>query len=168
VDQPQHLLKIIEALNAGRVRYVIIGGIAMRLHGSSHVTDDVDICYGRDLENLQALADALAPYHPALRGAPAGLPFTLDARSLKASLNFTLTTDIGALDILGEPAGIPSFDGLWERSVTMDIHGLLVHVASLDDLIAMKRAAGRIKDQGHTLELEALRKLLQENPDANG
>jgi hypothetical protein len=168
VDQPQQLLKIIEALNTCQVRYVIIGGIAMRLHGSAHITDDVDVCYGRDASNLQALADALAPYHPTLRGAPADLPFFLDARSLKAGLNFTLATDIGALDILGEPAGLTSFERLWERSVPMEVHGLNVRVASLDDLIEMKRAAGRPKDQSHLLELEALLKLTQENENANG
>lgn len=139
----------------------MIGGVAVRLDGSSHTTDDIDICYGRVAANLQALADALAPYHPSLRGAPAGLPFVLDARSLKASLNFRLQTDIGALDILGEPVGIFSFDALWERSVAMDVRGIPIHVASIGDLIAMKQAAGRAKDQGHLLELQALRKLTQ-------
>lgn len=168
MDQPQQLLKIIETLNSGQVRYVIIGGVAMRLHGSAHITDDVDVCYGRDAANLQALADALAPYHPSLRGAPAGLPFVLDVRSLKASLSFTLETDIGALDILGEPSGVSSFDGLWERAVIMEVHGLPVHVASIGDLISMKQAAGRIKDQGHILELKALLKLTREENNANG
>ncbi|MDQ2686895.1 MAG: hypothetical protein M3Y28_03405 [Armatimonadota bacterium] len=167
MEQSQQFLAILEALNAGAVRYVVIGGVAMRLHGSAHITDDVDICYGRDAANLQALAAALAPYHPSLRGAPPGLPFVLDARTLKASLNFPLATDVGAVDILGEAAGITSFDGLWERSVVMDVHNQSLQVASLDDLIAMKRAAGRVKDQNHLLELEALRALVRDEGQQN-
>jgi predicted nucleotidyltransferase len=71
-------------------------------------------------------------------------------------------TDLGPLDLLGKAAGVTSFDGLWQRSIIMNVYGVTVHVASLDDLIAMKRAAGRPKDQNHILELEALRKLTQE------
>ena len=107
-------------------------------------------------QRLDKLQDAINFFHG------------VNPRSLKSSLNFTLVTDIGALDILGEPSGVISFDELWERSANMEVHGLPVHVASLDDLIAMKRAAGRIKDQGHLLELEALRKLIQGTSTTTG
>ena len=73
-----------------------------------------------------------------------------------------LKTDLGPIDILPLPAGIDSFEGLWERSVAFDLGGFTVRVASLDDLIAMKQAAGRVKDQLHLLELQALKRLLAE------
>ena len=161
MNEAKEFREVISALVAQNVRFVIIGGVAMRLQGGMHITDDIDVCYARDNENFITLAKALAPYHARLRGVPEDLPFILDARTLKSGLNFTLRTDLGDLDILGEAAGVDTFEGLWERASIMDIHGMTVRVASLDDLIAMKRAANRPKDQRHLLELEALRKLLQ-------
>ena len=159
-ETPLDFARVLAALNAGNVRYLLIGGLAMVSHGSAHVTQDVDIFYARDLQNRQALVQALADYHPRLRGVPEGLPFFWDSRTLKDSVNLTLDTDLGAVDLLGEVAGV-DFEAAWERSVVLEIYGLAVHVAALDDLIAMKRAANRQKDQVHLLELEALRRLTQ-------
>ena len=152
-------VSVLVALNAARVRFVLIGGLAMVAHGSAHITEDIDICYARDRENLVALVAALTPSNPHLRGAPEGLPFLFDTRTLANAFNLTLATDIGSVDLLGEVPGVGSFDTLWGRSVTLEMGGVLVRVASVDDLIAMKEAAGRLKDQSHVLELRALRKL---------
>lgn len=152
--------RIIGALNDSGLRFVIIGGIAMRLQGSAHITDDIDFAFARDPASLETLVKVLAPYHPRLRGVPAGLPFFWDVRTLQTSINLTLETDAGSVDLLGEPAGIVSFDDLWQRAALIDWQGVPVRVASVDDLIAMKRAANRPKDQNHLLELEALRKLV--------
>lgn len=84
-----------------------------------------------------------------------------DAKTFKNVLNLTLTTDVGDIDLLAEPAGVDSFEGLWERANVMEIFGLQVRVASIEDLIAMKRAAGRPKDQQHLLELLDLRQFLR-------
>jgi hypothetical protein len=102
---------------------------------------------------------SLSPYHVRLRGVPENLPFIFDVRSLAAGLNFTLTSDIGAIDILGEAAGAPLFEELWQRATEMEVGEITLRVASIDDLIAMKRAANRPKDQRHIMELEALRRL---------
>ncbi len=134
----------------------------MRLHGSAHLTDDLDMCYARDHRNLEAIAAAFSPYDPRLRGAPRELPFLWDARTLRNGQNFTLETSIGDVDMLGEAAGTDSFDGLWDRSVVLEVHGVNVRVASIDDLISMKRAANRPKDQNHVMELLALKKLIEE------
>ena len=151
--------RVIEALTTAGVRFVIIGGIAMRLQGAAHMTDDIDFAFTRDPQSLASLVKALAPYHPRLRGVPPGLPFFWDVRTLQTSINLTLETDIGNVDLLGEPAGITSFDDLWQEATLMDRQGIPVRVASVEALIAMKRAAGRPKDQGHLLELERLREL---------
>jgi hypothetical protein len=150
---------VLAALHARQVRFVLIGGLALIAYGSESFTRDLDLCYARDAGNLTALAGALAPLHPRLRGAPEGLPFVLDVRTLRSGANFTLVTDAGAVDLLGDAAGVGSFDRLWERSKEVELFGVPVRVASIDDLIAMKRAAGRPKDQPHLLELERLRSL---------
>ncbi len=152
---------ILATLEAAQVRFVLIGGLAMVAHGSAHITVDIDICYARDQENLAALVAALKPSNPHLRGAPEGLPFFFDTRMFANTLNLTLATEAGAVDLLGEVPGVISFDALWERSVVIELEGIAVHVASLDDLIAMKEAAGRPKDQLHALELKALRAVIQ-------
>ena len=149
----------IAALQASGLRFVIIGGIAMRLQGAAHMTDDIDFAFARDTENLEALVSALAHYHPRLRGVPPDLPFFWDVRALKTSINMTLETDLGNIDLLGEPAGITSFEALWKDATVLAVQGLQVRVASVNALIAMKRAAGRPKDQAHLMELERLREL---------
>jgi predicted nucleotidyltransferase len=156
--------EIIQLITERNIHFVIIGGIAMRLHGSAHITQDVDFSYARDKENLQALSKALREKNARLRGVPEDLPFVLDEYTFRNTQNLTLITDLGEIDLLAVPDGIDSFEGLLERSVAMDLgEGLIVQVASIDDLIAMKRAANRPKDQSHLYELLALKKLLAED-----
>jgi predicted nucleotidyltransferase len=156
---------VLAALKEQNARFVLVGGLAMVAHGSAHVTTDIDVCYARDPETLGAVVEALRPLHPRLRGAPEEIPFLWDPRTLRLGQNFTLVTDAADVDLLGDAAGVSSFEALWENSIQMDLHGMAVRVASLDDLIAMKRAAGRAKDRQHLLELERLR-VLQKEPDS--
>jgi hypothetical protein len=129
----------------------------MVAHGSAHVTKDIDLGYARDTANLAAIVRALQRAHPRLRvGADGELPFIWDERTLKAGLNFTLRTDYGDIDLLGETPGVGSFQELWDRAVEITVGGCRIRVASLDDLIAMKRAAGRPQDLHHLNELQAL------------
>ena len=159
--KPIEIAPFVKLLDENSVRYVVIGGIAMMLHGSAHVTQDVDFAVARDSKNLSSLAVALAPLHPKLRGISEDVPFMLDERMLKNTANLTIDTDWGALDILGDVSGVKSFDELWQNSVTLELEGVQVRVASLEDLIRMKRAANRLKDQNHLLELESLLRLKQ-------
>jgi hypothetical protein len=103
------LERLLLALTEAGVEFVVIGGVAMVLRGSSRVTMDLDVCYARDRENLRRLASALAPFRPRLRGAPAELPFLCDERTLASGLNFTLATDLGDVDIMGEVPGVGGF-----------------------------------------------------------
>jgi hypothetical protein len=152
-------LEILRLLDSHRVRYVVIGGIAAAAHGSPSVTVDLDICYARDRENLTRLAEALKAMNSRLRGAPEDVPFLLDAKTLEMGDHFTFATDYGNFDCLGTPAGIGGFEALASGADLMDFDGLLVPIASLDDLIQMKRASGRPKDR---VELEILGALRQE------
>jgi hypothetical protein len=135
------------------VEFVLIGGLAMVAHGSSAVTKDLDLCYSRTPANMIALADALAPIHPYHRGVPPGLPFRFDVPTMQAGLNFTLITDDGDVDLLGEVSGVGTYQEALVQSEERDLYGLTVRILSLDGLIAAKKAAGRAKDQTHLLEL---------------
>lgn len=155
---------LLKHLSDHRIEFVVVGGLAMIAQGSAYITRDLDICYQRGSGNLSALATALAPLHPYLRGAPPGLPFRLDAPTLQSGLNFTLTTDLGDLDLLGEVAGVGAYEQVFASSIERDMAGIKVRVLSLDGLIAAKKAAGRPKDRNHLLELEELKKLRDATP----
>lgn len=139
--------------------YVVIGGIAATLQGSTTITRDFDICYSRERANLERLADALRELEARLRGVEDDVPFRLDAASLRNGLNFTFKTKHGDFDCLGDPGGGFDYQLLLRNADEMDIGGLRVMVASLDDLIRMKRAAGRIKDRIEVENLSALREV---------
>ena len=149
---------LIGALTGAKADFVIVGAVALVLHGSPRVTRDLDICYGRDAANLKALARALAPFHPTLRGAPPDLPFALDARTLQAGLNFTLSSSAGDIDLLGEISGLGGFAVVRRLSVPMTVYGREVPVLGLEGLERAKRAAGRLKDLADLAEILELRR----------
>jgi predicted nucleotidyltransferase len=154
---------LLQQLTNHRADYVVIGGLAMIAHGSAYITKDLDICYSRTAQNLGAIAEAFASLHAYMRGAPPGPPFRFDVATIQAGLNFTLTTDLGDIDLLGEVAGIGYYEQVLAQSEERTVLGLPVRVLTLDGLIAAKKAAGRVKDRSHLLELEELKKL-RDNP----
>jgi hypothetical protein len=129
------------------VDFVVVGGIAGYAHGSNYPTYDLDIAYARDHPNIIRLVDALEEIGVRLRGAPADLPFQLDPRTIENGANFTFVTPFGDFDVLGDVGGIRSYDDLKASAAIKTIFGLDVAVASIDHLIAMKRAAARTKDK---------------------
>jgi hypothetical protein len=157
-------LDALEALVKHRVRFVVIGGIAANLRGSTTITNDLDICCSREPENLERLAGALREVHARLRGIPSDVPFRLDAKTLEMGDSFTFVTDIGSIDVLGHPSGIPGgYEELERAADDMRIAaGVTVKVASIDDIIQMKRAAGRPKDLIEVEVLGALRDEIDE------
>jgi hypothetical protein len=148
---------LLAALTDAGVRFIIVGGAAATAHGSSRLTQDIDVVYERSPENIRRLAAALAPLNPYLRGAPPGLPFVLDEKTIRNGLNFTLTTSRGDLDVLGEIAGGGGFEQLLPHTVMLSLFGHDCLCLGLDKLIDVKRAAGRPKDLEAIAELEVIR-----------
>lgn len=155
---------LLRVLSVHDVRFVLIGGLAARAWGTPVITQDVDICYARDRQNLERLAAALGELGATLRGAPPDLPFRLDAATLRAGDHFTFQTLLGPLDCLGAPSGASGFEALAHTSGEIDVNGVSVKVASIDELIRMKRAAGRPKDLRALEELGAVRDELEARP----
>ena len=145
--RPPQLRPLLTILNRHGVDFVVIGGIAGAAHGSALATFDLDIVYARDEANLVRLAVALREIGVTLRGAPDDLPFQVDDRTLANGPNFTFETDLGSFDILGHADGMRDYESLRAESASQEIAGSTVRVASISDLIAMKRAANRPKDR---------------------
>src|SRR2546430_13468484 len=135
--------KLLPALVRAKVEFILIGGVAAIFYGSSRLTYGVDVAYARTTANYKRLAEALQSYAPYLRGAPPGLPFTLDAATLRNGLNFTLTTELGDLDLLGEVVGGGGYRDLLSHTVEVEAFGVKFKCVDLPTLIKLKRAAGR-------------------------
>ncbi len=147
---------IVGALADAAVEVIVIGGVAAQAHGSARITQDTDFLYRRTSDNIDRLAAALSPHRPYLRGAPSGLPFRFDPGTIKRGLNFTLTTALGDIDLLGEVVGIGDYESVLSHTLPLSVFGRELLVVDLPTLIRSKRAAGRPKDLEAIAELEAL------------
>jgi predicted nucleotidyltransferase len=160
--------EILPLLNRHRVPFILIGGGAAVVHGLARATFDVDVVYSRERESIRNLVAALQPYEPYLRGVPPGLPFRWDEQTVQAGLNFTLTTSLGDLDLLGEVTGGGTYSDLLPYTEQMSAFGIRLVVVTLERLIQLKRAAGRPKDIETMAQLQALleeRRRQQSGPD---
>jgi len=148
---------LLRLLTENEVEFIIVGGAAATAHGSARLTFDLDIVYRRSTENISRLVDALKPIKPYLRGAPPGLPFDWSVPTIQKGLNFTLVTSLGSLDLLGEIVGGGGFEPLRSETIEVEIAGVRCLCLNLERLIAVKRAAGRIKDLEVVAELQQIR-----------
>jgi predicted nucleotidyltransferase len=150
--------RLIRRLVAGGVDFVVVGGVAVILQASPRFTKDVDICYSPEPENLEALGSVLRKLDARLRGIDEDVPFVPDARTLRQMQILTLDSEEGNIDLLVNPSGSPPYPRLKANADVMDLGGIDVHVASIDDLLAMKRAAGRPQDLVDVESLEIARR----------
>src|SRR5688572_28106082 len=144
---------LLATLGGHKVAFIVAGGAAAIAHGSSRLTQDLDIVYSRSAANIDHVAAALGQLKPYLRGAPPGLPFVWDRTTVSRGLNFTLATTLGDIDLLGEIPGGGTYEDLESDAIVLEIFGTRCLCLSLSQLIQAKRAAGRPKD------LEALAEL---------
>jgi len=147
---------LLRVLASGQVDFILVGGVAATIHGSARLTQDIDIVYSRQPENIARLVHALEPLNPYLRDAPPGLPFHWEARTVEQGLNFTLTTSSGALDLLGEITGGGGYEKLLPHTITITAFDIKLRCLDLESLIRVKRAVGRPKDFEAIAELETI------------
>jgi hypothetical protein len=153
--QPQELFDL---LVRHRVDYVLIGGLAATLHGSSALTNDADICPDPSPANLERLAAALREMKARVRSEaePDGVAFSADPEFLRRTRLVNLTTRFGDFDIAFQPAGSQGYEDLVRRAIDLEIDGTVVRVASLADIIRSKEVANRPKDRATLPILYAL------------
>jgi len=156
---------LLRALASRGVSFIIVGGAAATAHGSARLTQDLDLVYRRDDENLARLADALHELGAHLRGVPPGLPFRPDAPTLRHGLNFTLATRLGDLDLFGEIAGGGGYQDLEPHCDRIVVFGIPCLCLGIDKLILVKMAAGRPKDLEAVAELQILREERERHRD---
>jgi hypothetical protein len=147
---------IITALVKADIRFVVVGGVAAGINGSSRATFDLDICYDPASDNVVALSRVLAGWHAYPRGIEPGLPFIMDARAFRVTPVMTLDTDVGAIDVMDRVAGVGDFDAVRASSFEIVDAELQFRTLTLEALVDAKRAAGRKKDRDQLPELEAL------------
>jgi predicted nucleotidyltransferase len=136
------LRRLVEAA----VDFVVIGGLAVHLQGYARFTKDLDIVYATNAANLERLGEVLLELGARLRGIDEDVPFVPDARTLKRTTILTLDTPLGSIDLLVDPVGAARYEDMRERADIVDLDGIEFRVASMDDLLSMKRAAGRPQD----------------------
>jgi hypothetical protein len=139
--------ELLGALLRHGVDFVVVGGFAGWAQGSSYPTYDLDVAYARGHANAVRLVAALDEIGARLRGAPSDLPFQLAPETIENGANFTFATPYGDFDVLADVGGVRSYDELKAMAETKELFELDVLVASIDHLIAMKRAANRTKDK---------------------
>jgi hypothetical protein len=148
--------KLLQLMSHARVEFIVVGGVAASAHGAARTTLDLDVVYRRTTENFARIVNAFSTIHPYPRGAPPGLPFQWDARTLQLGTNFTLTTSLGYIDFLAEITGGGTYDDLLPYTVQLEIFGTACRCIDLDRLIVVKTAAGRPKDFEAVAELRAI------------
>lgn len=148
--------QLLRRLHEASVEFIVVGGAAATAHGSARLTQELDLVYRRTPENMARLVAALAPLSPYLRGAPPGLPYRWDERTVRSGLNFTLSTSLGPVDLLGEITGEGNYEALMPGTVEVRVFGVACRWLELRRLIEVKRAAGRPKDLEAIAELEVL------------
>lgn len=166
MDEPRDqspLERFCAVLTAHGVEFIVVGGQAEALMGSARVTYDVDLCYRRTSDNLERLATALGTLNLTLRGAPPELKFRLDAQALALGQNYTFEVDGEyPLDFLGYLEPIGTYEDLLPHAEVVSIGGHATRVIGLDDLIRIKRYLGRPKDKESLLQLEAVKRLREQ------
>lgn len=157
------LQRLLQRLDEAGIEFVLVGGYAAMLHGSSLLTRDVDVCALLTPANIEKLRAALGDLHPQHRLSLPRQSF-LDEPPPGTALNHLyLSTDWGALDFLGSITGIGDYARVARDAVEVELFGQTIKAISLDDLITAKEALGRDKDLLAAKELRAIREKLRKS-----
>ncbi len=151
------LSRLIQRLCDAEIDFVLVGGFAAIVHGSSMLTRDLDVCTVLSPATIEKLRAMLRDVHPTHRMTPSRMSFLDNPDPGIALNNLYLETDFGALDLLGSITGVGEFERVRSRSVEVELYGRSLRVIAVDDLIDAKEALGRGKDLLVAKELRAVR-----------
>jgi hypothetical protein len=155
------LLNLVDRLHNGGVEFIIIGGLAGIIHGTTRVTQDVDICCRFTPENLLKLFAAIKNTHPVHRMSPKRPVLVLNPQNVNKFKNLYLDTDIGQLDCLDEVQGVGKFDEVCKNAIPVKIGRKVYQVLNLDALIKSKESLNRSQDRQDILQLQAIKETKQ-------
>ena len=150
------LNRLLQRLCDADVDFVIVGGFAAMLHGSSLLTRDLDVCAVLTAENVEKLRHVFSELHPVHRMTTQRLSFIDHPDPGTPLKNLYLQTDLGPVDLLSSIKGVGGFERVRESAVEVELFGRKVRVISLGDLITAKEALGREKDLYAAKELRAV------------
>lgn len=139
------------------VEFVIIGGLAGTIHGTTRITQDIDICCKFTSDNLLKLYSAIKDVHPVHRMNPKKPILVLNSENADKFKNLYLGTDIGQLDCLDEVISIGNYEEVYKNSIPIHIGGRTYRVLSLDALIKSKKSLNRLQDKQDILQLQAIK-----------
>lgn len=148
--------ELLRRLVAAGADFVVVGGLAVGAWGVVRGTKDVDVVVAPDAPNLKRIAAVAvaAGGHVQQGDALLGTPISI-ASALAHGEQVAIETNLGRLDVVQGLDGVPSFEELKSRATEVEILGTEVWVCSRDDLMAMKRAAGRTRDLADLEDLDA-------------
>ncbi len=155
--------RIIRVLAKHGVQFVLIGALAARLQGFPRLTADADITPSRDPDNVRRLAAALRELEARIftEAVPEGLPFDCSERMLARVELLNLVTSAGRIDIAFIPSGTQGYDDLLQGAVRFEVYGIELKVASLQDIVRSKEAAGRPQDRQDVLIIREMLRRVQ-------
>jgi predicted nucleotidyltransferase len=154
--------RLLQRLCDAEIDFVIVGGFAAMLHGSSLLTRDLDVCAVLTRENVAKLREILGDLHPEHRLTSQKLSFLDNPDPDVNVLNLYLRTDFGPVDFLSSITGVGDFANVRANAIEVELFGRRCHVMSLDDLIRAKEAIGRDKDVQAVIQLRAIREKLKQ------
>lgn len=148
--------ELLRRLSEAGADFVVVGGLALNAWGVVRGTRDVDVVVAAEAENLKRVAEVAvaANGHVQQGEALLGSPISI-ASAMAGGEQVAIETDLGRLDVVQGLDGIPSYEELRSRATEAEILGVTVAVCSIEDLRAMKRAAGRTRDLADLEDLDA-------------
>lgn len=152
--------KLIKALIDNDVEFILIGGYAAVVHGSSMLTQDIDVCTNFSVNNAKKIINTLKKFNPIHRDKK--IPFSESAEALSKFKNLYLITDLGPIDMLTEVLGLGSFTEILPHTIEIELFDHKCKVLDLDSIIKAKEAMTRPKDKETVLQLMAIREKLKE------
>ncbi len=150
---------LLELLKKSNVDFILIGGFAGVVYGSTMVTQDIDLCCDFSKDNLLKLQKALSSLHPTHRQTPKRIPLELNENNCETFKNLYLDTDLGQLDCVSSVLGLGDYHKVLAQSQIVTDGNIQYRVLTIDSLIESKKALGRPRDKQAVTELEAIRKL---------